>query len=191
LGNQPYIFSPAAQELEDTTLKFLCAPRSQGPYICRSDAPWALFRRLPSFYRSPQARGETQCITGRVLRFEAGSRGVHYLNFCEDYRLCPFSVVIFSYDLKKVGDVRQLEGKDIEIRGELKEYDGRAEIILENARQLGGQAARLPPLPKELDVEQRGHFSAGKFRAPHSRSTRKKRGRPTLPADIPEDVESD
>ncbi len=94
-------------------------------------------------------------------------------------------------DLKKIGDVWQLEGREIEIRGELKEYDGRTEIILENARQLGGQAARISPLPKSFDVEQRGHFSAGKFRAPHSRSTRKKRGRPTLPADIPEDVESD
>jgi len=65
------------------------------------------------------------------------------------------------------------------------------EIILENAAQLGGQAARISPLPKSFDVEQRGHFSAGKFRAAHGRSTRKKRGRPTLPADIPEDVESD
>jgi len=57
-------------------------------------------------------------------------------------------------------------GREIEIRGELKEYDGRTEIILENASQLGGQAARISPLPKSFDVEQRGHFSAGKFRAP-------------------------
>ncbi len=134
--------------------------------------------------------GETQCVVGKVVRVEAGNRGVHYLDFCEDYRLCPFSVVIFAYDLRKVGDVRQLAGKDIEIRGELKEYDGHAEIILENAGQLGGQAAHISPLAKEFDVEQRGHFSAGKFRAPHSRSTRRKKQHPTLPADIPEDVES-
>ncbi len=94
--------------------------------------------------------GETHCIVGKVLRVEAGSRGVHYLDFCEDYRLCPFSVVIFAYDLKNVGDVRQLEGREVEIQGELKEYDGRAEIILENASQLGGQAARIPPLPKSF-----------------------------------------
>ena len=71
---------------------------------------------------------------------EAGEGGVHYLDFCEDYRLCSFSVVIFSYDLKNVGDVRQLAGKNIEIRGELKSYDDRAEIILESARQLDGKA---------------------------------------------------
>src|SRR6266498_3421274 len=135
--------------------------------------------------------GETQCITGRVVRVQAGSNGTHYLDFCEDYRLCPFAVVVFSYDLKNVGDVRQPAGKVVEIRGEVKEYDERAEIILESRKQLSGEFAMLPPLPKSLDVEQRGHFSAGKFRARKSRSTYKKKGTPTMPAEIPEDVESE
>jgi hypothetical protein len=91
--------------------------------------------------------------------------------------------------MKNVGDVRELAGKVIEIRGEIKEYDDRAEIILESSKQLGGAAARLPPMPKGFDVEQRGHFSAGTFRAKRSRSTRKKKGIPTLPTDIPVDVE--
>jgi hypothetical protein len=109
--------------------------------------------------------GETQCVTGRVVRVQAGSGGTHYLDFCEDYRLCSFTVVIFSYDLKNVGDVRQLAGKMVEIRGEVKDYDDRAEIILESRKQLSGEFAMLPPLPKSFDVEQRGHFSAGKFRS--------------------------
>src|SRR5438309_1363563 len=69
--------------------------------------------------------GETQCVTGKVLRVEAGAKGVHYLDFCDDFRLCPFSVVVFAYDLKNVGDVRELAGKVVEIRGEVKEYDDR------------------------------------------------------------------
>lgn len=133
--------------------------------------------------------GETQCVTGKVLRVEAGSGGVHYLDFCEDYRLCPFSVVVFSHDMKNVGDVRRLAGKVIEIRGEIKEYDDRAEIILESSKQLGGETARLPPMPKSFDVEQRGHFSAGTVRAKRSRTTRKKKGIPTLPAELPDGVE--
>ena len=143
------------------------------------------------FDQAQKHMGETQCVTGEVVRVEAGSGGVHYLDFCDDYRLCSFSVVVFSHDLKNVGDIRQLAGKMIEIRGEVKEYDDRAEIILESNKQLGGEMVRLPPLSKNFDVEQREHFSAGQFRAPHGRSTRKKKGRPTLPADIPEDVESD
>jgi hypothetical protein len=90
--------------------------------------------------------GETQCATGKVLRVETGAKGVHYLDFCEDYRLCPFAVVVFSYDLKNVGDVRELAGKVVEIHGEVKEYDDRAEIILESRKQLGGDAASLAVL---------------------------------------------
>ena len=134
--------------------------------------------------------GETECVTGRVVRVERGNGGVHFLDFCDDYRLCTFSVVVFPYDLKKVGDVRQLAGKVVEIHGELKEYGGRAEIVLENAKQLTGENARLSPLPKDFDVEQKGHFSAGQFRAGHKRSTHKKKGQPTIPAEIPEDVEA-
>jgi hypothetical protein len=135
--------------------------------------------------------GETQCVTGRVVRVQSGSGGTHYLDFCDDYRLCSFTVVVFSYDMKNVGDIRQLGGKVIEIRGELKEYGDRAEIVLESRKQLSGQAALLPPLPKSFDVEQRGHFSPGTFRPKKARSTYKKKGTPTVPADIPEDVESE
>ena len=134
--------------------------------------------------------GETQCVSGKVLRVEAGSRGVHYLDFCEDYGSCSFSVVVFASDLKRVGDVDQLAGKVIEIRGEVKEYDGRAEIVLDDARQLGGEATRLPPFQKSFDVEQRGHFSAGQSRASKKRATTKK-PTATLPVGVPEDAESD
>jgi hypothetical protein len=61
----------------------------------------------------------------------AGARGVHFLDFCDDFHLCPFTVVIFPGDLKSVGDVRQLQGRMVEIHGQVKEYDGRAEIVLE------------------------------------------------------------
>jgi hypothetical protein len=49
----------------------------------------------------------------------------------------------------------------------------------------------LPPPPKSFDVEQRGRFSAGRFRTKKSRTTYKKKGTPTMPAEIPEDVESE
>ena len=86
--------------------------------------------------------GEVKCITGMVVRVKQGTRGVHFLDFCDDFRLCPFTVVIFPGDLKSVGDVRQLQGRMIEIHGQVKEYDGRAEIILEEYRQLSGSSAR-------------------------------------------------
>ncbi len=108
--------------------------------------------------------GETKCVTGTVLKVKAGARGTHYIDFCEDHMACPFSVVVFSHDLKDVGDVRRLAGHTIEIRGALKLYDGHAEIILSRAGQISGGNMLIPPLPKDYDVEKQGHYSAGHLR---------------------------
>jgi hypothetical protein len=110
--------------------------------------------------------GETKCVTGKVLRVKAGARGVHFVDFCEDQMACPFTVVVFPHDLKDVGDVRRLAGKVIEIRGPVKLYDGRAEIILNRVSQLTGGSTLIPPLPKNYDVEKQGHYSAGRMRPP-------------------------
>ena len=132
--------------------------------------------------------GETRCVTGKIFRVERGNRGVHFLDFCENYRACPFTVVVFPRDLKNIGDVRQLQGKVVEIHGPVKEYDGRAEIVLEEARQLGGATARIPPLPKNYDVENKGHYSAWKFSHPKAgKKTHKKRHPAKVPIEVPED----
>jgi hypothetical protein len=132
--------------------------------------------------------GETQCVSGKVFRVQSGSRGVHYLDFCEDFRACPFTVVIFPHNLKSVGDIRQLQGRIVEVHGPIKEYDGRAEIILQESRQLGGEAARIPALPKNYDVEQRGHYSAGSISHPRTAKKKSKKRVPaTLPIEVPED----
>lgn len=125
--------------------------------------------------------GETRCVSGKVVQVKQTFKGVTYLNYCENYRTCPFTVVVFARDLKHVGDVRQLEGKVIEVNGPVKEYDGRAEIILRRPRQLTGEAAQIPPLPKSYDVERKGQFSAGKFSHPSSSrkpASRKAQGPP-------------
>jgi hypothetical protein len=131
--------------------------------------------------------GETRCVTGVVYRVERGDRGVHFLDFCEDYRVCPFTVVVFPSDLKNVGDIRQLKGKTVEIHGPVKQYDGRAEIVLAEARQLRGPAASIPPVPKNYDVENKGHYSAGKFSHPRAKKTYKKRQPVKIPIQVPED----
>jgi hypothetical protein len=134
--------------------------------------------------------GEIKCVTGKVVRVKQGERGVHFLDFCEDFRLCPFTVVVFPSDLKSVGDVRQLQGKIVEIHGQVKEYDGRAEIILEEYRQLSGSTARIPPLPKNYDVENKGRYSAGTFSHPKAGKQPSKKRKPAkLPIDVPEDSE--
>jgi hypothetical protein len=72
----------------------------------------------------------------------------------------------------------------------VKEYDGRAEIVLQEARQLGGDGASIPALPENYDVEKQGHFSAGKFSHPKTRhKSRKKRQPAKVPLEVPEDQE--
>jgi hypothetical protein len=133
--------------------------------------------------------GEVKCVTGTVVRVKEGARGVHFLDFCDDFRLCPFTVVIFPADLKSVGDVRQLQGRMVEIQGPVKEYDGRAEIVLQEYRQLGGAGARIPPLPKNYDVEKKGRYSAGTFSHPKAARKTSKKQPPDIVTQAPEDPE--
>jgi hypothetical protein len=133
--------------------------------------------------------GDTACVTGKVTHLSEGTSGITFLNFCADYRACPFSVVVFPRDLRHVGDVRQLAGREIEIHGQIREYDGRPEIILKEARQLRGDMAKLPPVPKQYDVERRGRYSAGRYRHPKSKrqSTRQpKSSGPEIATEEPE-----
>jgi hypothetical protein len=125
--------------------------------------------------------GALKCVRGKVVRVKQGERGAHFFDFCEDFRTCPFTIVVFASDLKRIGDVRRLEGRQIEIDGEIKSYDGRAEIVLSRLSQLRGDAAHIPPLPKDYDVERHGKYSAGTFRYPkRAKSASKKRGAPPV-----------
>ncbi|MFZ3341830.1 MAG: hypothetical protein WA213_13170 [Terriglobales bacterium] len=113
------------------------------------------------------------CITGTIVRVEDGSHGVTFLDFCPEYRNCPFTVVVFPGDLRRIGDVHQLQGRVVTIQGRIEEYDDRAEIILRHSQQLGEDAKLLTAVPKEYDVERQGHYSAGTFRA--AKTTKPKR----------------
>lgn len=110
--------------------------------------------------------GETACVTGKVLKVSQIESGMYFLDFCQDYRNCPFSVVVFPKDVPNVGNVKLLEGKTIEITGRIATYRGRAQIVLKDKRQLKGEAARLAPVPKTYDTTRHGSFSAGTFTSP-------------------------
>jgi hypothetical protein len=149
--------------------------------------PWLSASDCIPIPEAPQHIGETKCVTGKVIRVKVGAKGVHFLDFCEDQAACPFSVVVFGDDLKDVGDVRRLAGRSIEIRGDLKAYDGRPEIILRRISQITGGAAMIPPLPKNYDVENRGHYSAGRLYP--SKKPAKTKTKPNSTATYGNDVE--
>ncbi len=127
-------------------------------------APFLTASDCVPIHEASQHVGETKCVSGMVVRVKVGVKGVHFLDFCEDQMACPFTVVIFPHDLKDVGDVRRLAGRMTEIHGPVKLYDGHAEIILNRISQITGGAALIPPIPKNYDGENRGHYSAGRVR---------------------------
>ncbi len=127
------------------------------------------------FEKAGDRLGEIACVKGKVVKVGVGRTGIHFLNFCEDYKSCPFTVVVFPGDLRDIGDVRALEGKEIEITGKIKSYRGQFEIVLKDRSQLSGASAALPKVPKEYDVEKRGQYSAGKYSAPKSSDTSAKK----------------
>ena len=136
-----------------------------------------------SFAEASKHVGTAQCVSGTVLRVEEGNNGVTFLTFCKEAQACPFTVVVFPGDRKKVGDIRQLEGQQIEIKGTVQDYDGRSEIVLRQTRQLGEGAFLLfPPVPTDYDVEKRGHYGAGKFKRP--KAAKKKTARRGQPVSI-------
>ena len=152
-------------------------------------APPLLASDCIPIHEAGQHVGETKCVAGKVLKIKVGAKGVHFLHFCEDQIACPFTVVVFPSGLKDVGDVRRLEGRTIEIHGAVKLYDGRAEIILNRISQITGGAAMIPPLPKNYDVENRGHYSAGHVRP--TKKPAKTKATPNTTATYGNDVEGE
>jgi hypothetical protein len=80
--------------------------------------------------------GKTGCVTGLVQRVYSARTGNTFLDFCQDYRTCPFTSVVFASDKNQFGNLEALQGKRVEIRGDILSYQGHAEIIIKDPRQV-------------------------------------------------------
>jgi hypothetical protein len=80
--------------------------------------------------------GKRGCVTGLVVRAFSARTGNTFLDFCDDYRSCPFTSVIFATDKDKFGDISSLQGKRVEIRGDVISYQDHAEIIIRDPQQV-------------------------------------------------------
>jgi hypothetical protein len=88
------------------------------------------------FHEAGAHTGQTGCVSGRVVRAFTSRAGNTFLDFCPDYRTCPFTSVIFASDRSKFGDLGSLEGRQVEIRGPIADYKGRAEINIHEPQQI-------------------------------------------------------
>lgn len=153
-------------------LNGMCFARDTSPTSC------------VSFAEASKHVGTAQCVSGTVLRVEDGRNGAKRLNFCKEAQACPFTVVVFPSDLKKMGDIRQLEGRQIEIKGTIQDYDGRPQIVLRRSQQLGEGAFLLfPTVPTAYDVERGVRRATG---STHAKAAKKETTKQSDPMSIEE-----
>ena len=80
--------------------------------------------------------GEYTCIVGKIDHVYTSRKGNNFLDFCANYKTCPFSAVIFNSDAYKFSNIKGYNGRTVEITGLIKTYKGRAEIIINDPSQI-------------------------------------------------------
>lgn len=80
--------------------------------------------------------GEYATVQGRIDNVFTSSKGNTFLNFCPNYKTCPFSATIFNSDSYKFSNLKQYQGRTVEITGLIKTYQGHAEIIINDPNQI-------------------------------------------------------
>jgi endonuclease YncB( thermonuclease family) len=88
------------------------------------------------FSAAPDNIGSDTCVTGTVDHVFISSTDTTFINFCEDYRTCPFTSVIFTNDRAAFDNLSQLDGEAVRIDGRIDTYQGRPQIILREPDQL-------------------------------------------------------
>ena len=78
---------------------------------------------------------QTMIVTGKVAQVTIRPT-VTFLNFDKPFPNSPFSVVIFHGKSSFYGDANALKGKAVEIKGKIKNYQDKPEIVLDSTNQL-------------------------------------------------------
>jgi hypothetical protein len=93
------------------------------------------------------------CVAAHVYEVVELADGTRFLDVCSPEtpdEKCRFTVMSANGDRKTVGDLGQYREQDVQIRGVVRPFGGRAEILLSDARQFHGGAERFRPNPELL-----------------------------------------
>jgi len=78
---------------------------------------------------------ETAIVTGKVAQVSIRPKLV-YVNLDKKYPESPMSCVVFARATNQFGDLKKLEGKQVEVKGKIEEYQSKPQIILNSSNQL-------------------------------------------------------
>lgn len=93
------------------------------------------------------------CVKAHVYDVVELADGTRFLDVCSPEtpdEECRFTILSATEDRKDVGDLDQYREQDIQIRGIVRPFGGRAEILLSNARQFHGGSEKFRPNPALL-----------------------------------------
>lgn len=94
---------------------------------------------VPNTYdytEAPNHVGEYARVRGTVVQVYQSNKGTTFFDYCTNYRGCPFSAVIFASAIGNFDNPSQYQGQQITVTGQIKLYQGRAEIILDTSDQI-------------------------------------------------------
>ncbi len=91
---------------------------------------------LIHFSKAPENIGERYWVKGEVDHVFKSESSNYFINFCEVYKDCPFSGVIFSEQSANFEDIEKHEGEFIYIYGSISTYEDRPQIIIEDPVQI-------------------------------------------------------
>ena len=146
-------------------LAMLCIAASI--WLSKKPAPLLLSTTAPpsqhppkriDYTEAPNHIGEYACVSGKIDHVYTSQKGTIFLNFCLDYKTCPFGAVIFNEDAYKFSNPQQYEGKTLEITGLIKSYQGRPEITLKDPGQIkilplkSSSIKEAPPIYRVVEV---------------------------------------
>lgn len=80
--------------------------------------------------------GKYEIVDGFANQVYHSRGGTCFIDMDGDYPNNVFAAVIFKSDMKKFKDIDKYEGKEIEVKGTIKEYRGKPEIILKSKNQI-------------------------------------------------------
>lgn len=88
------------------------------------------------FSKASDHIGEKFWVWGPVDHVFVSGNNNYFINFCPDFRKCPFSSVIFSENAFKFDDVESWAGSVVYIYGGITTYEGRSQVIIESQEQV-------------------------------------------------------
>jgi hypothetical protein len=108
--------------------------------------------------------GKDICVSAHIYDIAQLRDGTRFLDTCSPETSdadCRFTIASLPQDRRDAGNLNELRGKDIELRGTIHSVNQRSLIYLSSARQLHGGAEKFRPNPALLSG-----FSAEQGKAP-------------------------